>query len=66
MTVIDKRSSEILFEKINPGQVFEWMGDFYMKTDGDDEAVRLSDGTIESDFGLDVPVYPVNAILTIS
>ena len=58
------KETEVLFETLKGGDVFEWAGDFYIKTTGE-IAVRLDDGTIDS-FASNFQIRPVEAILTIS
>ena len=65
MKIIDNRkNTEYCFGDLIGGSVFEWEGDFYLKTIGED-MVRLDDGQPD---GLDrnTLVRPVNATLTIS
>lgn len=65
MKIINKeKPSTVSFGDLIGGSVFEWEGDFYIKTIGD-EMVRLDDGNPDG-LDLNTPVRPVNAILTIS
>ena len=55
---------EVGFGTLKGGDVFEWAGDYYIKT-VEEEAIRLDDGVME-DFSADFMVHPVEALLTIS
>lgn len=65
MKIINKeKPTGIPFGALISGNVFEYEGDFYIKTIGE-EMVRLDDG--QPDYLLpDVLVRPVEAVLTIS
>ena len=66
MKIIDNmKDTEIRFENLVYGDVFEWAGDFYIKTANDGLAVRLDDGATDQ-FARDFLVHPVEAILTVS
>jgi len=60
----NEKEVEVLFKILKGGDVFEWAGNFYIKTTGE-EAVRLDDGELDC-FVSDFKVHPVEAILTIS
>lgn len=60
----NEKPVEVLFGTLKGGDVFEWAGDYYIKTTGE-EAVRLDDGDMDR-FASDFKVRPVEAILTIS
>lgn len=65
MKIISKeKPTEVNFGILKGGDVFEWNGDYYIKTAGE-EAVRLDDGVMDS-FSLDFMVHPVEALVTIS
>ena len=65
MKIIDNlKPAEIKFGILAAGDIFEWAGDFYIKTIGE-EGVRLEDGFLDS-FPSDCKVRPVDATLTIS
>lgn len=52
MKITDNRNHEIVFGKLDQGDIFEYVGNFYLKTDtpcgsienDDYDAVRLMDG----------------------
>ena len=58
------KPTEIDFVLLKGGDVFEWTGEYYVKTAGE-EAVRLDDGTLDN-FPANFKVRPVEATLTIS
>ena len=62
--ISNEKPTEVLFGTLKGGDVFEWAGDYYIKTTGE-EAVRLDDGAMDS-FASDFKIRPVEAILTIS
>lgn len=65
MRIINKeRKKEVPFGTLNNGDVFEWEGDYYLVTIGQ-EMVRLEDGQPDA-LDLDTLVRPVDAILTIT
>lgn len=65
MKIINKeKSTSIPFGALISGNVFEWEGDFYIKTIGE-EMVRLDDGQPDA-LDFDTLVRPVDAVLTIS
>lgn len=65
MKIINReKPTGIRFGDIISGNVFEWEGDFYLKTIGQ-EMVRLDDGQPDA-LDLDTLVRPVDAVLTIS
>lgn len=65
MRIIDNsKKDKVPFNTLNNGDVFEWEGDYYIVTMGQ-EMVRLKDGQPDG-LDLDTPVRPVNATLTIS
>lgn len=65
MKIINRERPNIVpFGDLIGGSVFEWKGDFYIKTIGE-EMVRLDDGQPDA-LDLDTSVRPVDAILTIS
>lgn len=65
MKIINKeKPNTIPFGDLINGSVFDWDGDFYIKTIGD-EMVRLKDGQPDS-LPLSTLVRPVEAFLTIS
>lgn len=59
-----EKPTEIEFGVLEGGDVFEWAGDYYVKTAGE-RAVRLDDGGMDG-FAADFKVRPVEATLTIS
>lgn len=65
MKIINReRPNTVPFGDLIGGSVFEWEGDFYLKTIGE-EMVRLDDGQPDG-LTLDTLVRPVDAVLTIS
>ena len=58
------KSTAIIYNTLNSGDVFEWNGDFYLFLESGESAL-LEDGTIER-FPKDCVVHPVEATLTIS
>ena len=62
--ISNEKPTEVNFGVLRGGDVFEWVGDYYIKTAGE-EAVRLDDGVMDS-FSSDFMIHPVEAILTIS
>lgn len=65
MKIINKeKRTGVPFGNLIGGSVFEWEGDFYLKTLGG-EMVRLDDGQPDG-LDFDTPVRPVDAVLTIS
>ena len=65
MKIINKeKPNTVPFGDLIGGSVFEWEGDFYIRTIGD-EMVRLDDGQPDG-LDHDTPVRPVDAILTIT
>lgn len=65
MKIINKEKSAIIpVGALISGSVFEWEGDFYIKTIGE-EMVRLTDGQPDA-LDSDTFVRPVDAVLTIS
>ena len=62
--ISNEKPTEVLFGILDPGSVFEWAEEYYLKTTGE-EGVRLEDGLLDS-FPSDCKVRPVEAILTIS
>lgn len=65
MRIIDNpKKDKVPFNTLNNGDVFEWEGDYYLVTIGQ-ETVRLKDGQPDA-LDWDTLVRPVNATLTIS
>lgn len=63
--VNNMRETEVRFETLKSGDVFEWANDFYIKTRTDHLAVRLDDGETD-EFARDFLVCPIEATLTVS
>ena len=64
MKIINNTKPDIKFGILDGGDVFEWAGELYIKTDGE-EGVLLENGGVDT-FPGDCLVRPVEAVLTVS